>query len=614
MHRPFLSRLGSRSRSFSLRPHAKRSTRYLLIALLPLLLCWGLILNQSREWAMSFTEQNATSLLEKNCMLIEQRMDSLYKSLNSLLKDPLLNELIISSFGDTAPSRHIMSTEIQSLLSQHFWDFDSICALYIASPSYSDSFYDSTAMPCIIEQEHIAYHETLAKKPGTIFWFPTAHYSDIFLLNDRYKKYYSDYDVISLGVQMDLNYMKYGYPHHYDGEGIPPLILLNIFSSVFDQWLASNEITSYYIYTEDGDPIYSSGQPEHTEDLPVPTRADLDAQGQFRSFRRGGIKGTFICSQLLEKNGWIITSYTSVDNALQYLGTSISLITLLVICLTILLVLIVLHFTMRTISEPLSLLADGLARTADGHYEHRIQNTNYTDYQPAFEAYNNMNQNISKLITENYEIKLSEKELEIQLINLQFNPHFLYNMLNICSLMALEAEQTEISDMLAKLSFMMRYSVKTTTLIVPFREDLRYVEAYISAMQLRTNNGFTYKSDLDPSLRNPLVPKFLLQPFVENAIRHGFDQEQPAFTYRLLITARRQAEDLVFTVEDNGKGMDHEVYDSLWMKDSSGIGIANTHKRIQLYYGEHYGVQIHTVSMKGTVVTVRIPYRETVEA
>lgn len=595
--------------SHSIHPHIKRSTRYLLIALLPLFLCWTLILNQSKEWAMTFTEQNATSELEKNCMLIEQRLDSFYQSLSTLISSSAFNELILSSFEEDSPSRRVMFLEIESLLSQYFVDFDGIYSLYIVSPTYSDCFYNATPLPDLIQPEHISYYETLSANTGTILWFPTAHCSDIIQINDRYSKYYSDYDVISLGVQMNLNYVKYRYLHQYDGTEIPPVILLNIAPSIFDEWLTPNETTSYYIYTADGDPIYSSGKIA-LEELPVPLRSDLDSQDQYRSYQQKGFQGTYICSQMFETSGWIITSYTSVDNTLKYLGTSISFISLIVICLTILLVIFVLHITMRTISEPLTLLADGLNQTAAGHYEHRIHNRKYEDYQATFETYNHMNQDISKLIKENYEIQLSEKELEIQLINLQFNPHFLYNMLNICSLMALEANQTEISDMLAKLSYMMRYSVKTTSLIVPFREDLRYVEAYIAAMQLRTNHVFTYEATLDPTIQNPLVPKFLLQPFVENAIRHGFDKEQHDFIYRLHITAHRENEDLIFTVEDNGKGIKDEIYESLWSKDSSGIGIANTHKRIQLYYGADYGVQIQTVPKEGTVVMVRIPYQE----
>lgn len=601
---------GATGQSRPLHPYLRRSTRYLLIALLPLLLCWVLILNQSREWAISFTKTNATNQLEKNCMLIEQRLDSFYQSFALLQNNSAFNELLLSGYEDTPLSRRIFYQKASEILNQHFVNFDSIYSLYLISPIYSDSFYNATALPQILHPENIAYYDTLSSHRGTILWFPTAHCADIIQINERYSKYYSDFEVISLGVQLEMSYVKNSYLYQYQGTQTPPVLLLNISPSLFDQWLAHDDTIAYQIYTSEGAPIYSTGNIESMEGLPVPLRSDLNPDGTFSSFYKNGLKGTFTCSRMLENSGWIVTSYTPINNTLKYLGTSISFISLLVICFTIILVFVILRSTMRSIHEPLTLLADGLAETAAGHYEHRIYNTKYHDYRPTFEAYNQMNQDINKLITENYEIKLSEKELEIQLINLQFNPHFLYNMLNICSLMALEADQTEISDILSKLSYMMRYSVKTTSPFVPFQEDLKYVEAYIAAMLLRTNHSFTYESDLDPDLGNPMIPKFLLQPFVENAVHHGFDKGQPTFTYHLCITARRQEQDLIFTVEDNGKGIQHDIYDSLWSKDSSGIGIANTHKRIQLYYGANYGVQIQTVPEKGTLVTVRIPYQE----
>ena len=219
-----------------------------------------------------------------------------------------------------------------------------------------------------------------------------------------------------------------------------------------------------------------------------------------------------------------------------------------------------------------------------------------------------MNEHIERLIKENYEVKLSEKELEIQMINMQFNPHFLYNMLNTISLMALENGQEQISEMLIKLSYMMRYSAKTTSVIVPFREDLHYIEAYISAMQLRTNGHFEYRCNVDPALMDYPVPKFMLQPFVENAIQHGFSLDHPDFTYTLRIDGHCEGNVLLFSIADNGKGLEEQAIETLWKKENAGIGIANTHKRIQLYYGKDYGVSIQSKPQAGVVITVRIPY------
>ena len=390
------------------------------------------------------------------------------------------------------------------------------------------------------------------------------------------------------------------------------MFLLNLNTSIFDEWLKSDHLlddTSYRIYTPDRKPVYASASLNWENPdplfLPVPSAVG-DEAATYSNFVDEGGQGVFIHSRVLKETGWIITSYTSVDNAFLYFGSGISLASLVVILFTVVLVLIVVRVTMRNISEPLTLLCEGLDQTAEGNYSHRIHSTRFATYQSTFQTYNSMNEHITKLIAENYEVKLSEKELEIQMLNMQFNPHFLYNMLNTISLMALESGHDKVSSMLSKLSYMMRYSAKTTSGTVPLREDMHYIEAYISAMQLRANDKFEYICDVDEELLSHSVPKFMLQPFVENAIQHGFSAEQPDFTYTLRISGHRDGDDLVFSVADNGKGFEQNA-ETLWRKDHTSIGIANTHKRIQLYFGKDYGVTIHSRPSEGTVVTVRIP-------
>ena len=133
-------------------------------------------------------------------------------------------------------------------------------------------------------------------------------------------------------------------------------------------------------------------------------------------------------------------------------------------------------------------------------------------------------------------------------------------------------------------------------------------------MQLRANDNFEYVCDVAPALMYHPVPKFMLQPFVENAIQHGFCDASPDFTYTLRITGRREGDDLYFSVADNGKGFERQAIETLWKKENAGIGIANTHKRIQLYYGKRYGVTIASKPQGGAVVTVHIPYAGRQEA
>lgn len=600
---------GTSARDYKVR-HFKRCMRYLAIALLPLVICWILIINQSRNWAMSITEQNAANLVEKNAAMIDLHFTSLRQDVYSLLNDRNFNELIVAS-SNSARDYYDKRDEIETIVSQYFWNLEGINSMYLVSSWYSDVFFNATSLPRILKPDYIAYRDRLTTSPT---WFPAARIDEVITISDRYNKYFSDFQVITLGVQASMNYVFNGIWYRSKAERDLPMLLLNLNTSIFDQWLRSDHLlddTSYRIYTADLQPVYASDgldwEDIDLQLLPVPASVN-GVSGSSSSYLESDGKGTFIYSRRLNETGWIITSYTSVDSAFLYFGSGISLVSLIVFVLTIVLVLIVVRLSMRGISEPLSLLCEGLHRTAEGDYSYRIHNTRYANYRAAFCAYNSMNEHIDRLIKENYEVKLSEKELEIQMVNMQFNPHFLYNMLNTISLMALENGLETVSEMLSKLSYMMRYSAKTTSGIVPFREDLHYIEAYISAMQLRTNGHFEYICDVEPELMDHPVPKFMLQPFVENAILHGFSQDHPNFTYTLRIAGHRDGDDVFFSVVDNGKGLEKQVIETLWKKENTGIGIANTHKRIQLYYGKDYGVTICSQPQEGTVISVHIPY------
>ena len=589
--------------------HFKRSMRYLVVALLPLLLCWMLIINQSRDWAMSITEQNAANLVEKNASLIDKHLAGLRQDVYSLLNDRYFNELLIES-STSVLDYYEKSDEINTIVGQYFWNLDSINSMYLVSSWYSNVFFNTTSLPRILQPEYVAYRDAITSSPT---WFPAARINEVISIGDRYSKYFSDFQVITLGVKAPMSYVSKGVWHRSSQIVDPPVLLLNLNTSIFDDWLKSDHLlddTGYRIYTPDLRPVYASDALDWDELdpdlLPVPTGSEPSAS--YSTYMEEDGQGMFIYSRLLEETGWIITSYTSVDSAFLYFGSGISLISLIVILLTIVLVLVVVRITMRGISEPLALLCEGLHETAEGNYAYRIHDSRYANYRTAFSAYNSMNEHIDRLIEENYEVKLSEKELEIQMVNMQFNPHFLYNMLNTISLMALESGHEKVSAMLSKLSYMMRYSAKTASGIVPFHEDLHYIEAYISAMQLRANDNFEYVCDVAPELMYHPVPKFMLQPFVENAIQHGFSNEHPEFTYTLCITGRRDGDDLYFSVADNGKGFEQQAIETLWKKENAGIGIANTHKRIQLYYGKRYGVTIESKPQGGAMVTVHIPY------
>ena len=591
--------------------NGRRITRYLIIAVLPLALCWVLVTRQSHRWTVNISRMNAQNMLSKNLELINKRFEGIERSMYALTNDSSFNELLASASNVQPWEYYEIDRQISDRISQYFWDYDSFCSVYIVSDRFSRSYVDATAMPSIIYPDNLVEIGDIRARGTAATWFPTRRYSDVVHISDRYEQYYSNFDVLSVGMQMDYSYVERKYLHSIEGVDDYPVLMINLYSSIFDQWLSQNRLlsnSSYCVYTPDRQLIYCSEDVDWAslsdEMRPIPgfeiESSMLEMNGQEMLLYSGS----------LERTGWIVTSYTPIEAASLYFGNSINLITLVLIVLTITLVFIVVHVTTKGITVPLSILCTALDETATGNYAHRIHNERFPDYRSTFNAYNSMNDHIERLIAENYEARISEKELEIQTLNMQFNPHFLYNILNTISLMALERGQEDVSEMLSRLSYMMRYSTRTDQPFVSVRDELHYIDSYVSTMQLRTNGTFTYSTDVDPLLLDHSIPRFLLQPFVENAILHGFSAMDANEHYELKLIAVREGDDIVFMVRDNGKGMEERAIETLWAQKSAGIGIANTNTRIQLYYGKAYGVHIDSHPNSGTSVLIRIPFEK----
>jgi len=187
-------------------PHLRRSTRYLLVALFPLLVCWLLFMRQSREWAMNISEQNAVRMLDKNALLIDQRMNSIERSLYALSNDDRFNELVASTSYRSSNTYYSNQRKMSPIVSQYFWDFDGFCSFYIVSSDFSDSYYNVSGLPDIISPDDIVQAEAIAAAQKSALWFPAARYSDVIRSDERYSKYYANFDVISVGRQIDFSY------------------------------------------------------------------------------------------------------------------------------------------------------------------------------------------------------------------------------------------------------------------------------------------------------------------------------------------------------------------------------------------------------------------------
>lgn len=169
------------------------------------------------------------------------------------------------------------------------------------------------------------------------------------------------------------------------------------------------------------------------------------------------------------------------------------------------------------------------------------------------------------------------------------------------------------------LSQLLRASISGKKQEIPLAEEIDYIRQYLSLQNMVSGNRLLWDFLIEPETEQALVPKLILQPIVENAIIHGLDGvlEDPM----IAVTSRRDGEDLVIEVSDNGAGLEQELADRLLqeeepeelMRDRAHIGIKSIQKRIQILYGKHDGIRMETSPGNGMVVIIRLPYRKEVE-
>lgn len=194
------------------------------------------------------------------------------------------------------------------------------------------------------------------------------------------------------------------------------------------------------------------------------------------------------------------------------------------------------------------------------------------------------------------------RESELTALKAQINPHFLFNTLNSISA-TIRQDPEEARAMIAQLARLLRYALESTEEdFVPLEEELSFARSYLALASKRFGDRLEVEFDVDPESRDTNLPPMVLQPLVENAIRHGIGGSETGGTVRICTT--RQDDHTEIRIEDTGSGIQDEDWDRVMEK---GIGLKNTHDRLRTLYGEENGLEIEPNEPSGVRVRFVIP-------
>lgn len=315
-------------------------------------------------------------------------------------------------------------------------------------------------------------------------------------------------------------------------------------------------------------------------------------------------KGRRVISRVNVKTGWRIYDYFSereYHNAI-FAQMSMGIVYSLGF---ILLILLVLFFVMNPVLKQVNILIQAMSLVEAGDLSAKVERVSYlpTELEQIVDGFNSMIYKINQLLVQVKKSAEEQKNAELSAMEAQIDPHFLYNTLDTINWKAIEREEYEISSMVGGLADILRYSIRNPGETVSIGQELYWLDQYVTLQKERLEQPLELVMDVSKKIREYRIHKLLLQPFVENAIKHGFSQKKEPC--RLEIRMRLTEGQIYIQIRDNGKGISGEKLKRLNDQDGDPrchVGIANVRKRLQLYYGEESSMYFESLEGVGTTV------------
>jgi len=312
-----------------------------------------------------------------------------------------------------------------------------------------------------------------------------------------------------------------------------------------------------------------------------------------------------------EKNGWkfidVIPYRVISDKSFE--STSFILI---IAAIAFLFAVILSRALSSAIYSPVRRLMKAMNNVDGDHLNVRVEMEGTDEFAMVGESFNKLMERVKTLITLVKEEQVEKKEAEMTALRAQVNPHFLYNILNVIKCLAADQDTAAVQQVTVALIDLLRISIGNSRDVITLGEEIKYVEAYISIQKFRTDKEFTFENTIDRSLYDYQIPKFSLQPLVENAIIHGISNGVSDNV--IALDGRLDGPMLLIMVSDNGQGLRGGKLEELQTRlDNTAfyrfnqVGMMNVNERIKIRYGNEYGLKIDSRESEGTVITVSLP-------
>ncbi len=558
--------------------------------------------SSSLKYTSELTLKNAYEIIKSKNDILDMKLTKIEDNSLSLIRNSELFELF-NDINDNKSDVISLDRKVSRIIDDNFSLIDYVYAAQIAT-SYFIFGNNFTMLDGENYVKSELYKNTV-KLNGKMNWEPTYNFLTMFV-HEKYKSLHFDVqNVFSASRVINSFYINQNLFKVLDDSIERPILTIyfkeDVIGDIFSNCIPLKG-AKYYIIDTKGNII------SHTDKTLVGGKYKPDWLDYIFSRETGTMnidKENLICYDKSEVTGWMTVVEIPTS---ELAGTFVPSIFYSIVSISIIFISVAIFlslFISSMITRPIKKLILAMKNMGKGDFGSTITIDSADEFGYLVYKFNEMREQIENLIEENYAVKIREKETQIVALNLQMNPHFLYNTLNIINWMAIKEGNDKISEIIMNLSNMLVYTVKNKQDIVEFKDDLHWLECYIFIMSVRYENKFSVEYGIEESLYSTKVPKLFLQPFVENAIIHGFDDIME--NGQIMIEGLIRDGKRIFIVYDNGKGMDASNIMKQKVKTSDSIGIKNVDSRIKLLFGDEYGVNISSEPGRGTRVEIILP-------
>lgn len=400
----------------------------------------------------------------------------------------------------------------------------------------------------------------------------------------------------------------------YDQNGIQCIARVSVAVQELENILRNSDITKKgfsYLINNRGEIIVTSNQ-EDTHYIQIVEEKEEKEEKEGWEDINYGEKGEFLVRrQTINGAGWTLVSVIDKEDFFQDSNVVLQVFAVFVMVNFPAIVLISYNLA-RYYTKRLTYLSSQMTQLQNGDWSILGKVEEESDeIGRLLSQFYYMTKELRNLMISQYKLGKSVKSAELRALQAQINPHFLYNTLDLINWEARDHGADEIVTIVQSLAKFYRISLNKGKQIVRIEDELEHVKAYVNIENYHFEGAISLDLKVDEAVLELGCINIILQPLVENAIKHGIAKDSSIKSCHINIEVRMEDQDVIFLIRDNGPGMTKKEMDQILQKNTCkathGYGVQNINFRIKLYYGEQYGISYESEEGSGTCVTIRIP-------